>query len=490
MRKSVLLFTMICVAVCGLQAQQRIEVQKNLEGKKLDAAFVREARYLGQYDGLYCFVGDGYKHRKRLVLVDHNMEPLRVMEMPESSANCDVMASSISGSTVSMLLVDNDPRGQALVFRGSYDLDSMRPAEGGRGLELLDSVPFGRNDRCLVWAGTSPNARYNGIVMIVEFTDRKQYSAKAVLFDAQMKEVWHYDYAMGSMNDLKVTDDGSIVTLGYEIEGEETHFVFNIMDAKRGDTYDAVIKCDPIRELKLAGVLGSHIMAVGLFNPWEAHTGSNVCGGVVGLSFDKDSAILTGFTMRPFQNEDINIMYNTKTKKVQREQEVELVSVVGTVMTQEGAVVAVGRNYSRENIEDNGSVTYSYHRVGLHLVSVDTLGHVRWARNIRRNDMQKKNDNMLNVSLLQNNGRIYIMKSENKKYPAIYDIAKEAKEFKVGSKGNLVLYSIGREGDVEKSVIERKTPYSLVRSLVRPDGVMALYTQDGSRTRVVELRVK
>ena len=30
----------------------------------------------------------------------------------------------------------------------------------------------------------------------------------------------------------------------------------------------------------------------------------------------------------------------------------------------------------------------------------------------------------------------------------------------------------------------------LVRSLVRPDGVMALYTQDGSRTRVVELRVK
>ena len=231
-----MLFTMICVAVCGLRAQQRMEVQKNIEGKKVDAAFVREAKYLGQYDGLYCFVGDGHKHRKRLVLVDHNMEPLRVMELPESSANCDVMAGSISGNTVSMLLVDNDPRGTALVFRGSYDLDSMRPADGGRGLELLDSVSFGRHDRCLVWAGTSPSAVHNAMVLIVEYTERNQYSAHAVLFDAQMREVWHYDYAMGSMNDLHVTDEGSIVTLGYDREGEETHLVFNIMDSKRGDT--------------------------------------------------------------------------------------------------------------------------------------------------------------------------------------------------------------------------------------------------------------
>lgn len=484
------MFTMIYVAVCGMQAQQRIEVQKNLEGKKLEASFVREAKYLGQYDGLYCFVGDGHKHRKRLVLADHNMEPLRVMEMPESSVNCDVMAGCISGNMVSMLLVDNDERGQALVFRGSYDLDSMRPAEGDRGLYMLDSVVFGRNDRCMVWAATSPNALYNAMVLIVEYTERKQYSAHAVLFDANMKELWHHDYAMGSMNDMQVTDDGTIVTLGYELEGEETHFVFNIMDAKKAETYAAILKCDPIREMKLAGVLGSHIMAVGLFNPWESYISEHVCGGVVGLSFDKDSAVLTGFTMRPFQNEDINIMYNKNTRKMQRDQEVEFVSVVGSVMTSEGAVVAVGRNFRRENIEDNGSVTYSYHRVGLHLVSIDTLGHVRWARNLRRNDMQKKGDEMLNVTLLQNNGRTYIVKSEHRKYPAIYDIAKEAKEYKAGSKGNLVVYSIGREGDVEKAVVEQKTPFGFVRGMLRPDGVMALYTQDGSRTRLVELRVK
>jgi hypothetical protein len=184
------------------------------------------------------------------------------------------------------------------------------------------------------------------------------------------------------------------------------------------------------------------------------------------------------------------VLYNKKTKKVQRDQEVDLVSVVGSVMTSEGAVVAVGRNFRRENIEDNGSVSYSFHRVGLHLVSIDTLGRVRWARNVRRNDMQKKRDEMLNVALMYSNGRTYIVKSEHAKYPAIYDIAKDAREYRVGTKGNLVAYSIDGAGNVEKGVLEKKTPYAFVRGMVRADGAMALYTQDGSRTRLVELRVK
>lgn len=488
MRKSVLLFMMICIAVFGVQAQQRIEVQKNLESRKLDDAFVREANYVGQYNGLYCFVGKEEKERMKLVMVDHNMEPLRIMELPESSVNCKLIAASINGNRAGMLLVDNDERSRALVYTACFDLDSLRPADGGRGLTMTDSMAFGRKDRCMVWGATSPNGMYNAIVVIVEFTERKQYSAHAVLYDSQMKEVWHYDYAMGSMNDLAVTDDGTIVTLGYEPEGEETHFVFNIMDAKKGDTYDAIIKCDPIREMRLAGVQRSHIMGVGLFNT-ASYKSADMCGGVVGLSFDRDSAILTGFTMRPFQNEDINVLVNKPTKKIQRDQEVELASVVGSAMTSYGAVVAVGRNFIRENIEDNGSVTHWYHRTGLHLVAIDTLGHVRWVRNLRRNDLQKNDDYLLNVSMLQNYGRTYIIKSEHRKYPAIYDIAKEAKEYTTGSKSNLVVYSIGSEGDVEKYVVDQKTPYGFVRGLVRPDGVMALFTQKGSRLRMVEVKV-
>lgn len=489
MKKSVLLIVVVCAFVASGFAQQRLVIQKNLESRKLDAAFVRDAYYLGQYDGLYCFVGKEGRGRMKLVMSDHNMEPMRVMELPESSVNCKLMAGSIDGNRAGLLLVDNDERSRTLIYTSCFDLDSLRPADGGRGLVVADSLPFGRKDRCLVWAGTSPNAKYNGLVVITEFTERKQYSARAVLFDSQMKELWHYDYAMGSMNDIAVTDDGSIVTLGYEPEGEETHFVFNIMDERRGDTYDAIIKCEPIRELRLAGVQGSHIMGVGLFNTASYHS-ADMCGGVVAMSFDKDSAILTGFTMRPFQNEDINVLYNKPTKKIQRDQEVELASIVGSVMTGNGAIVAVGRNFRIQHVEDNSSVTYSYQRVGIHLLAVDTLGRVSWTRNIRRNDLQKHDDYLLKVGMMQAYGKTYLIKSEHRKNPATYSIAKETKEFKVDAKGNLAVYTIGADGEIEKAVLEQKTPFAFVRSVRRDDGSFALFTQNGSRSRIVELKIE
>lgn len=489
MKKSILLFVALCAMVAAAVAQQRIEVKKNLDSKKIDATFVRESKYMGQYNGLYCFVGEGRRHRKLLMLSDHNLVPLRVAELPESSANCDLMAGSIDGTSANMLFVDNDPHGLLMVYTARIDLDSMRPADGGRGFVTIDSVTFGRKDRCMVWAATSDNGQYNALIYIVQYPERKQYSAHAKLFDARIQTVWSHDYAMGSMDHLCVTDNGTLVTLGYEPNGEETHFVFNILNSEKMDTYDAIVKCDPIRELHLAGVQGSHVMALGLFNPLESRN-DGACGGVVGMSFDMDSALLTGFTMRPFQNEDVNILYNKKTKKIQRTQEVDFISVLGTVMTDNGAVVAVGRNFIKDKIEDNGNVTPIYHRMGLHLVAIDTMGNLSWVRNIRRNDMQKRSDSHLKLALLHVDGLTHVIKSEHRKYPADYNIAKAAKEFTATSKSNLVIYSIAPDGTVVKNILEKKTRYGLVRSLLRNDGAMTLFTQDGSRSKTLEVKVE
>ena len=62
------------------------------------------------------------------------------------------------------------------------------------------------------------------------------------------------------------------------------------------------------------------------------------------------------------------------------------------------------------------------------------------------------------------------------------------KEYKVGSKGNLVVYAIDGAGEVEKTIVYKKTPYGVVRGVLRADGKIALFTQNGSRTRIVELK--
>ena len=283
MKKRLLLVVASCMVAIGVVAQEaRFEVMANMEGKKINDEFVREAKYIGQYESLYCFVGEGRRHSKVLVLADHNMMPLRSMTLPESTVNCDFKAGSIAGNNAGLLFVDNDERHHvAQIYTSTMDLDSMRPADNTAGLLLLDSIGYGRNDNFMMWAATSENGRYNAMVQVLEFKDKLQYTAKVTLFDGMMHKLWSKEYAIGSMENLCVTNDGTVVSLGYEPEGEETRFVYNIVNEKRTDTYAAIVKCDPIRELRLAGVVGNHVMAVGLFTPQGARDKDNLCGGVV-----------------------------------------------------------------------------------------------------------------------------------------------------------------------------------------------------------------
>ena len=227
---------------------------------------------------------------------------------------------------------------------------------------------------------------------------------------------------------------------------------------------------------------------MGTFTPLGSRERDNLCGGVVGMAFDIDSANITSFTMRPFQNEDMNILLNTKTKKVQRDQWLDLISMVGTTMTDYGAVVAVGRNYRVASMENNGTVSTEFFRVGLHLVAIDTTGHVRWARNLRRNDCQRKDVDLLGVNLVSFDGKVLVARSEPHRTPAIYDISNVAKKLKMGDKSSLALYTIAADGEVQKQILETKSKHSLIRSIVRRDGTLMMITENGRRLRLAEAK--
>lgn len=483
-------FSILILAAGCASVQAQLALTRHAETKNASADLLRDGLYAGWHKGLDVWVGEGRRGRKQVVVSDHNLETLGRMEMPESTVNHRLLTAASSGGGLTAVLCDEPDNQHTVVYGALVDLDSMRPADLTAPLTVVDSFSYGRKDRCMVWGATSPNRQYTAVVVIVEYTERNQYSARARVMDARLQTVWTRDYAMGSTEQLCITDAGRIVTLGHEYAGDETHIVYNVLDERRADSYDVVVTCDPLRELRLTGVVGSHAMAVGTFMPTGSDPRDLLTGGVVGMSFDIDSAVMTGFTMRPFQNEDLNILYNKKTKKMQRDQVVDLASVLDATSTQWGAVVAVGRNYMATRVENNGVSTKGYFRQGVHVVGVDTLGRVRFARNLRRNDVQKNSDDLLNLSLLSRYGVVYVVKSEHKGYPATYDIAKEAPEFTVGSKGNLAVYTIGADGEVGKTVAETKTPHTLLRSIPHPDDTFELITTDGSRCRIAELKIR
>ena len=486
--KQIAIIPLLLLALCGT-AQTKVTVEQGAESKKVAARYLASAQQIGTYEGLNCWVGETKGERLTVMLTDHNMEPLRSMELPKGE-QLRVLATTIDDKIAHLLLAEEGYHRMTLLYTSDIDLETMRPVEGTLPLTLIDSIGYGKKDECKVWAAASANGMYAGYLVVVEYKDRRQYSSRTVMLDRSMKEVWNKEFAIGSMDELTVTDDGTVVTLGYEEDEETTQFIFNVISKSKADAYEVSMKCDPIRELHLAGVVGRHAMAMGLFRPRDSHPNDNEAGGVVGLSFHIDSAALSGFTLRPFMNEDMNILDNKKTKKIQREQKIDFVSMNALTLTDFGAVIAVGRNYERTYKEDNGMTSHDHHRVGLHMVAMDTVAGIKWVRNVRRNDMQKNGDELLNVSLLYHNGHTLLMKSECPKYPAIYDISKDAKEFEMDSKSNLVMYRIADDGEVEKMTIAGKTPFALLKVGHALDGKLLLMCANGKRTRQTKIEIQ
>ena len=480
--KKTLLFLSLMMLLGGVAVAQPA-LGRGTEGKRFEASEFNVNRYVGSSDRLDCWITEGRKHQKQVALLNINFEPLAVIPLPKSN-ELEVLTASMEGRRVAVMLADQTERKQTIVYRCEVDLDAQTVSP----YDTLVGFGYDRKDKCMTWGATSPDGRLNALVCIVQMNDSKQYRTYIALYDARMYRMWEKEFALGSMQDLWVTNEGRIVTLGYEPEGPETHFIFNVVESDRAATYDAVVKCDPVADMHLANVVGPYAVAIGTYHPASGRNADRFTAGVLGMSFHIDSAILAGITMRPLQNEDMNILLNKKTKKIQKEQQLDRLSIMGRVATDFGATIALSRTMTIEKTSQNGRVSRTGHAIGLHIAAVDTLGHICWVRNIRRNDVQKESDDKLGVAMAYANGELCVVRSEPAKSPEIYDIANEAKELTSGSKCNVVLYSISNTGDTRKLLLERKSKQTVFYGLTRRDGSMIFVSGRGDRTRQAELR--
>ena len=463
--------------------------------KKVKADLLEQGIYVGSAEGMAYWVsrteegGPRFKDDDNLqvVVLDSNLYPLSQREILGTDRSV-LMAAAMDSGVVSLMAVDSSRSKQTTVLGARVDFDGMHP-EGYR-CDTLAHYVYGRKDRCYVWAGTSPNGRYMGLVVVVQYVERKEYMAVASMYDSQLNLLWGKEFALGTTDQLTVTDDGRIVTFGTEEHvGGEYHFIVNNIEQRNAVTYAAVVTCDPVYDMKMVRVMDRRVICAGLYEDVNARK-LDQCGGVVTLAFDFDSSSLAGFTMRPFQNEEVNIMRNKKTKQIHDKLFLDYVRPQGYAQAPWGGVFAVGRHYVEHYADVNGIVSDAgtHYAMGIQVTAVDTNGEVMWVRNFRRNDVQPDDEPRLFVSLTCDDSSACLIKSESPKYPDIYDIAKEAKEWKSGSKSNLVLYRIAANGDVSKTLLEGKTKQMLIQSVELSDGSLQLLTQQGGKTRSMWLK--
>jgi len=230
------------------------------------------------------------------------------------------------------------------------------------------------------------------------------------------------------------------------------------------------------------------VLCSGLVTMSTADPEMDVTSGVVTMVFDRDSGSMQSFRMRFFQNEDKNILLNKNTKKVQREQDVPMIAPLGSIRMPYGTVVASGHRHHLRYVNANGTVTDTYYGRGIHLVAFDTLGNVKWVRNLRRNDKTDIGDEMLELRMFAVGEKAYVLKNEDEDDPEEYIITEEADEYEVGDKSDLVLYELSSDGEVAKTFLEKKTKHALAGMGRRPDGNWVLLSFRGSKCRMAVMK--
>lgn len=500
MKKLFLLGLVGLVSLMGNVAQgQKVLTLVGEESKKVEPDMMMNAHYLGSLEGLDIWLTrsdegvKGFVNKRdwHLVKFSDGLFPMERVDLPATN-RCQLLAAvgakeNVDGiHSASVLLVDSSARGRTTVLKARLSTDTLR-LEGGK-LDTVDNFTYSRKDLCKVWSAVSPNGKYMAVLTIVQYVERREYIAVSRVFDENLKEVWSKDYAVGVTDDIFVDDEGTMYTLGLESTSNGMRFLLNVMNRAGADSYRMDIQCDPIHDLRIVNVIGKKALCAGLVTMLSADVDKDLTSGVATMVFDVDSMSAAEFKIRFFQNEDKNILMNKHTKKVRREQDMPMVDMLGSIRMPYGAVVAVGHHHVLHYTNANGTVEDSWYAQGIHMMAFDTVGNLMWVRNIRRCDETDIADGILNLHLFADGDNACLLKNENRKEPAEYNIAEEGREYEVGDKSNLVLYSIAPGGEVSKSIIEKETKHALANIGRRADGSWVLLSFRGSRCRMAVMK--
>ena len=439
----------------------------------------------GDFDDLLtAWVLEGKKQMKQVVLFDRHLEPHNVITLPHSEEMTVLAASVVERSRIGVLLADRSQKRSTMVLACEVNIE----AQAVSPYDTVVKMDYDRKDVCVVKGDASPDGHRLGVVAVVFLADGKGQNTYAAMFDNRVKKLWEKTVFLGTPQDILVTDEGRMVTFGYEsVSQEETKIRFNVLDEERASNFESLVNCDPIKEMHMANVIGDYAVALGTYQPVGRRNAEKLTAGVVGISFRFSEGKVSGLTMRPFQNEDVDIFLNMKTKKIQKELSCERIAVQSYAPVSYGGVITMGRMQRVETTKTGSAPVVQTQQMGLHVVAVDTTGHVRWARNLRRFDTQKKGDEPMLMGLLESDGKLCLIRTENAKEPAIYDIAKPSKQFVIGSKGNMALYTIDPQGEVEKFILEKKAKHGVLRADKRQDGKVIILAANGKYTRAAEM---
>lgn len=442
----------IAMMLAAFTSQAQLQLNAGLESKAVSADVLEKGTMVGRYDDNSVWL-TAIRHGWRLMALDRD---LQVVQAAEMEINADkLLAATMNGNTATMILLTQEKKNTRVMV-------AHLSLEGESSVDTLADYNMpGRKDQCLVWGATSQLGNYMAVVTVRLYADSAEYIPTAYLVAPRGNVVYKHEFAMTSIDQIFVTDNGRIVTLATDNTEAGVEIMVNYVTANITDTSRNSIPCDPLRDIKIVNVVGNRMVAIATTSG-RGRKGDNACNGMMAMSFDLDSAKVHKCTSQRFTTEDINVLYNRYLRKGVKSMVAENVSILGCVPTSYGGAMAITRSFEEQTTTNDGIYHHLFQHMGIHVVGANTEGELAWVSNIRCHDMQENNGNKLYLGINGDGKNVYIYKTENPKDSYTYDINRAAKVQKTGKKGNLVRYAILPNGFVEKAVLERKTKHNFL----------------------------
>ena len=474
---------MLAATACS---QPSIKFRPGNEAKSFGKTLLTDAVGIGAADGYDYWLHCGDRNGIGILSTDSTLHHARQTTLPHSS-HYTMLAASHNDRQVALLLADAHSSHEASILTARIALDTLE----NYAFDELKHYDLGRHDQFYCWGASSPNGQYNAVVAVVEYTDSKQYEATVMLLDAEMRPLWEREYAVGTLEEVAVSDEGCIVTLGCEQSDFGADLVFNIFTASRSRTCTIASEAGYIRHLHLAHLTQHHALAMGTFSPAHLKGHEHLCGGLYTVAISLDSATVTHSTLRRFTDEDIAVFYNHESGGKGATTVADHVEVVDLLPTASGALLALERHFAVDShgdtLDEAGSTTY---HVGLQIASADTLGRLQWVRNVRSCDVRKGNDESATSLLLAWGEGLAIVKNENSKTPDNYTTATPVRPCEGDAKSNLVVYLVDGDGAMVKQRIEGKTRHTALAANRRSEGRWQVVTANKSALRPAILEIR
>ncbi len=405
----------------------------------------------------------GRKHRNCLyfLVFDKDQNPIAEKIIPETKG-LKVKAAFMNDKTIDLLLLKEDSKEQIL-YHARFDVNTLDPI-GDR--KELYHPKLDKKDKCYFFIKSSQDKSWISMIHIIVKENENEFYSTVSLYDEAIEKIWTKSYAIGTLDDIFITNDAEIVTVGRYTDKKkpETTLVFHVISEDDENNYTEDVEVDNMQSASILNVVNGKIICAGLLNTPNK---KDACG-YYAFSFNTTKRELENFDSKHLSSLEHACLLNTKVSKSSSSKEVSFMSFYGNCATDNGGVIAFHRKYYIV-----GNKYVSFQSEGILTFSVDTTGTIVWNTGIRKANMESQMMEHLGTGMFHRNGKTYFLFNEHIKNTNSLTGNDPIKWLQIApmlsDDASLVLVSLDNEGNLKKEILDKETKKYLTYSFTQID---------------------